>query len=258
MKKHFSRVLITGTTSGLGRAFKNHYESVGSEVLTINRRDTAETISPLNTVTDICDPNQVASYLRALKDRHCLPDLFLLNAGINRADNLDRLDLEEFQEVWKVNVMGVLSFISALQQLRISGRTIAVLSSTSNIVPNPAHLGYFASKLVLHELIQLLAKKDTQNQYKSIILSPVRTNIMAGYPAPTGLQGKIFNLLATQPTEAVADLAHFMGSEKTVLYYTRSACLFYFLVRQVLRVWPRLYGGTKPKAQLELVTSHRI
>ena len=49
------------------------------------------------------------------------------------------------------------------------------MSSTSNIIPNPASYGYYASKLLLKESLKFLNIK--KNDYKAIILGPVLTNI---------------------------------------------------------------------------------
>ena len=42
-----------------------------------------------------------------------------------------------------------MNFVSVLSKLQISKRKIVFMSSTSNIIPNPAAIGYFSSKLLL-------------------------------------------------------------------------------------------------------------
>ena len=51
-----------------------------------------------------------------------------------------------------------------------------MFSSTSNIIPNPASYGYYASKSLLKESLKFLNLNKT-NEYKAIILGPVTTNI---------------------------------------------------------------------------------
>src|SRR5687767_13006443 len=127
----FKTVLITGTTSGLGEAFKKYYLNQGAFVINVNRRAD----SPSTFVLDITSDRQVLSFLTDLVKSEKVPDLFILNAGINRVDNMDGLDFEEFSKVMQVNLFGVLTFISAIKKLGLKNKTIATLSSTSNIIP---------------------------------------------------------------------------------------------------------------------------
>lgn len=255
----FKSVLITGTTSGLGRALLIHYASLGAKVIAVNRRKSYE-LSDWDIeehVIDICDYEAVFALVKDLKGREAVPDLFVLNAGVNKVDNLAGLDFGVFSEVMRTNVNGVMTFVGAIHELGIAGKKIAALSSTSNIVPNPAHVSYYVSKMALHESFRLLGRNDLKNAYQSVVLGPVRTNIMLGYPKPSGLQAKILDLLQVSADDAADALAGFFASDSRVFYYTKFACVFYWCVRQLLRVFPGLYRGTVLSAQTPWMTKSR-
>lgn len=244
------RILITGTTSGLGKAFAQYYLKQGHEVIAVNRRESTETRNgQMCHVLDITDRNKVLALLELLKDSQTIPDIFILNAGINRPDHTVRFDFDTYHTSLETNLMGVMTFVAAIQDLQLKSKKVVCVSSTSNIVPNPGHMGYYISKLALHETFKLLRRRDAQNDYKTIILGPVHTNIMSGYAGPQGIQGKIFDILAVSAETAALACTEFISSSRKVFYYTKPACLFYWAVRMLLKVMPGLYVGTLPAAK---------
>lgn len=239
---NFKRVLITGTTSGLGRAFRDYYLKQGAEVLSVNRRHLKEADPQF--VIDITRYEEVLALLSQLKAAGRFPDLMVLNAGINKPDNQGPLAVSTFEEVWRINFSGALNFVAASQALGVSGVTFAGLSSTSNIVPNPGHLAYFLSKQGLKDAFAILKATDRANRFKTVILSPVATGIMGKYGKPKGLQGWIYDRLVVSAENAAAASARFFASDRSLFYFTKPACIFYFAVRILLKAMPSLYSGT--------------
>jgi len=251
----FERVLITGTTSGLGFAFLQHYYDRCEKVIAINRRrdeHLEEKFPNADFYTlDISDFQSVLKLMVNLERSDNTPDLLVLNAGVNQADNLGFLNFEMYEKVLRTNILGVMTFISALGRLSWKGKTIFTLSSTSNIVPNPAHLSYEHSKICLDRAVDSFQKSDPHNSYKTVILGPVRTNISNGFPEPTGIKKKIFDHLAIESTQAVKAIAHFLQGSGRRLYYTKLSCAFYYLVKLALKFMPSLYTGTEPNPILK-------
>jgi len=245
----FESVLITGTTSGIGRALLAYYHRHGARVIAVNRRECRDLWAEfpgIELVTlDISDKNAVHKFLGTLVFEKRCPQLFILNAGINRPDNFEGLEFDTFQKVMSTNLYGVFSFLGAAHDLGLRGKTFAALSSTSNIIPNPAHVGYYLSKSAIHEGFRLLRRKDVSNRYKTIVLGPVKTNIMAGYPGPQGIQRKIFDLLAVTSEETAEAAARFFESSRETLVYPRKAWAFYESVGALLSFFPRLYQGSQ-------------
>lgn len=244
----YQRILITGTTSGLGRALLAYYHRHGCEVIALNRREVPELWQEFPGIQletlDITCKDSVHSLVGKLSREGRCPDLFILNAGINRPDNYEGLDFDTFSSVMKTNLFGVLTFAGAIHDLGLRGKTLATISSTSNIVPNPAHVGYALSKHALHQAFKLLQRKDAENEYKSIVLGPVHTNIMAGYPGPQGIQKRIFDWLALPAEEAAKACAAFFEGRRVRATVPLTAGVFYWALRAVLGLVPGLYQGS--------------
>lgn len=244
----FKRVLITGTTSGLGLALHKHYTGLGTEVVEVNRRAvTTEEELPVahSEVMDITNPGEVYSFLYRLKRNGLLPDLFVLNAGTNLADNLSHFDYTNFSKVMNTNLNGVLTFTSAIQRLGLQGKTIVTVSSMTNIVPNPGHVGYHISKWALRRAFEMISEKDPGNRYKTVVLGPVKTKIQSHYPPAMGTQKLVLDRLLVGADESAKTCAQFFTTSKSTLYFPKSAAVFYFVMKVVLLFFPFLYGGTK-------------
>lgn len=245
---HFSRVLITGTTSGLGRAFHRYYASKGAQVIEVNRRalEHEEELPVLHSeVLDITNAGEVFTFLMRLQRDRILPDLFILNAGVNLLDNSGTFDYQNFSKVMNINLTGAMTFVSGIHRLGLKGRTVATISSASNIVPNPSNLSYHLSKLNLKIATQLLQKQDKQNYYKTIVLGPVHTNIQDNSPVPTGLAGLLFKFLAVQPDKAAGACAKFFEGRGTVFHFTKLSLVTYWMAKAVLNLFPFLYPQSR-------------
>ncbi len=242
------RILITGTTSGIGRAVAKQFLTNGDSVIAVNRRDLSdsETLPGASHLRlNISDPATVKELLSSLESSDSLPDIFILNAGINVPDNVGRFDFATFQRVMDVDLMGALTFVGAAADLSLRNRTFVALSSTSNIVPNPGHIGYYLAKKGLYDAFGLLRKTNPDNEYKVAVLGPVHSNIMRDSPPLDGLKKKIFDFLAVSSEEAAAAMVAFAKSRRRALNYPLAAVAFYHFVRFVLFFMPTLYSGTR-------------
>src|SRR3954464_11009521 len=102
------RVLVTGTTSGVGRALLALYAQAGARLIAVNRRRVPELESQYPEVrfecVDVCSSEAVGQLLSALDAAGELPDVFILNAGINRVDNDEGFDLSAYRAVLDTNL----------------------------------------------------------------------------------------------------------------------------------------------------------
>ena len=235
--------LITGTTSGIGQSLRDLLLSKNIKVLAINRKDTNNLGSESNYYFDITNFEEVFNFLKKLKDNNKIPDVFVLNAGVNFFDNQNIFLIEDFKKCFDINFYGSMNFVSAVEKLSIKNVCFVIMSSTSNIIPNPAALGYFSSKLILSEITKFLS---TNNSFKTIILGPVKTQISRSIGEPKGLAKKIYNFLAITPDIAANEIFKFINNgDKNRFFYTKKSYLFYKLIRLVLFLFPNIYKGGK-------------
>lgn len=242
-------VLITGTTSGVGKALLEQYYKKNWDIICVNRRIDPEMERKYSTVLfevlDISSYIAVSDFLKDLQNQNRFPDLIVLNAGINRPDNSAAgFDYSAFQDVLSTNLLGTMSFIAAARSIKKSGITYLGISSVSNIVPNPGHAAYAISKKAIFDCFRHFQKNDSANSYKVVILGPVPTNIMRNHELPNW-QKKIFIALSHSAEKTAIAITQFAESRNTTLRFPLKAYLFYSFVRWPLKALPFLYRGTR-------------
>lgn len=239
------RVLITGTTSGLGNALVREYNRRGWQTIAINRRNYPESLAHINYVCDVRDRKGIARILEQEKD---IPiDLYLLNAGINKVDRTERLDSHIYNEVLDVNFTGVQNIVNeAMKQPCQHHRTFVCFSSTSNYFPNPNCEGYAVSKRMLAEHFLMLdhipGTVGTGVRFKTLILGPIATNISTT-KLPT-LQDWIRRMITVSPERAARRIATFLEGNRQTLYYPLPVCMLFWLAGKVNTVIP-FYRGSR-------------
>jgi gluconate 5-dehydrogenase len=175
-------VLITGTTSGVGRALLEHYARKGARVIAVNRRRDPELEARYPAVrfecVDVRSAEAVAELVRGLGEP---PEVFILNAGINRVDNDEAFDLATFRTVIDTNLYGVLNFVQPLTALPASEgpRHVVAISSLASYVGNPYGLGYHSSKRALTACFDVWSRMYAGSGlvFQQVMLGPVRTPI---------------------------------------------------------------------------------
>jgi uncharacterized oxidoreductase len=180
-------VLITGTTSGLGRGLLQRYARDQIEVISVNRRRVADLEAEYPSVRfeclDVRDAAGVERLVGELDASGEVPDVFILNAGINRLDNDDPFDLPAYREVMETNLFGILNFVAALSALPAAGveRHIVAVSSMVKYAGNPYGLGYATSKKAVTACFDVWARMyaGTDLVFKQVMLGPVDTDIHA-------------------------------------------------------------------------------
>jgi len=112
--KNKKTVLITGASSGMGRATalflaKNGYEVyVGSRTPSKLKSLQSSTIHPIK--LDITDAKQIQNTIKSIKSI----DILINNAGYGLVSTVEDLDEEEMLEQFNVNVFGVLRVTKAV------------------------------------------------------------------------------------------------------------------------------------------------
>lgn len=153
-------VLITGASTGIGRASALRMDAAGWRVFAGVRRDGdaeelqragSERLVPLR--LDITDPEQIAAAGEQVAGAVAEAGLdgLVNNAGITTPCPLEALHLEDFQRLLAVNLTGQLAVTQAfLPQLRQAKGRIVFVSSVSARRAMPMLAAYAASKAGLN------------------------------------------------------------------------------------------------------------
>ncbi len=183
--------IVTGAGRGIGRAIAIAYAAEGASVVIASRsedqlNDVADVISAsggnvLAVPTDLRNRTEVENLVHKTMDQFGRIDILVNNAGINpRGLFLDTTD-EEWDEVWKINVMGVVYCCRAvlpIMKQQKSGNIINIGSGLGMV--GHANLSiYSASKAALHGLTQAIAEEVWQDGIIANVLipGPVKTQL---------------------------------------------------------------------------------
>lgn len=166
MKITGNTILITGGTSGIGRALAEAFHDCGNRVIVAGRRQplldqiTGERPGMVGLPLDLDDP--AASSQLATEIRARFPELNMLiaNAGISRTEDItaDGWNVSDAEAMVETNILGVLRATSTFLPILKAQRNATIMVTTSNLafVPRADFPTYCASKAFLHSWLQSL------------------------------------------------------------------------------------------------------
>ncbi len=151
-----ARALITGCSTGIGRAAAVELTKRGFEVVATARRP--ETLQDLDVAQKIAlDVNDDAS-IASVRDHVGVVDVLVNNAGIGIHAPIEKGPIDAFRKVLETNVLGVVRMIQAFApQMRERGSGVIVnVSSIAGRVSAPLGGFYSASKYAVEALSEAL------------------------------------------------------------------------------------------------------
>ena len=180
-------VMITGASSGIGKALAFAFAAEGNPLLLISRH--IEPIGGLPESTfyraaDVADYEAIADAVAAGEARHGPVECLVNNAGIADARPFGEADPDSYSREIDTNLKGVFNGTKAVlsgMTARKSG-TIVNISSVSDRKTAPVALAYTASKYAVRGFSESLREAEANNGIRVINIAPgyIRTNIHAG------------------------------------------------------------------------------
>jgi short-subunit dehydrogenase len=153
--------VITGASSGIGWALAKTLAAEGCKVGLVARR--AEKLQALADEirtaggtaafagADVADRPQVLAAIQEVSDQLGPIDLLIANAGVGMATLLDPPNIGDIEEMFRVNVLGVIYSLEAVlpDMLRRGRGHLAAVSSLAGLKGLPGESAYCASKSAL-------------------------------------------------------------------------------------------------------------
>lgn len=150
--------IVTGASSGIGRATAQLLARDGADVVLAARREKrlaelAEEIESeydrrvLVVPTDVSEESEVVAMVEATVEEFGRLDIVVANAGINRQGDVEDISVERYRSLMDVNVDG--SFFTAraaIPELRETSGLLIFVASFAGQYPRPAQPIYAASK----------------------------------------------------------------------------------------------------------------
>lgn len=215
------RVLVTGSSSGIGRAIASAYLTEGAHVLihglTEAEAETARTglasLGPVKAVhADIGQADGANQLLAAARDFGPI-DILVNNVGIFGAKAFEDLTDEDWQKTFDVNVMAAVRMSRSIlpAMLARNAGSIVNIASEAGIKPLPQMIHYSTSKTAVIGLTRGMAELTKA--------SMVRVNSVL--PGPTWTEGveRYFVGLSEQDDRSMDEIIsdYFLREEPTSL-----------------------------------------
>jgi NAD(P)-dependent dehydrogenase (short-subunit alcohol dehydrogenase family) len=173
--------LITGVSSGFGRAFAAAALEAGHSVLgTLRREDAArdfEATAPGRAraiLLDVTDTPLIGPAVAKIEETHGPIDVLVNNAGYGHEGTLEESPLEDMRRQFEVNVFGAVAMTKAVlpfMRQRRAGHIVNV-TSMGGFITMPGIAYYCGSKFALEGISEVLAKEVAGFGIKVTALAP--------------------------------------------------------------------------------------
>jgi len=166
MKMTGNTILVTGATSGIGRALAEAFHDRGNRVIVTGRRQPlldriiAERPGLIGLPLDLDDPASLPRLSAEIRARFPELNVLIANAGISRPEDMtaDGWDASDAEAIVETNILGVLRVTAAFLPLLKGQPNATIMATSSNLafVPRADFPAYCGSKAFLHSWLQSL------------------------------------------------------------------------------------------------------
>ena len=176
--------LVTGAATGIGRAVALRLAQEGADlaIMDVNEAEAAKTAAGVREAGrrvrvlrgDVGDHAQVEAAIGELIGFFGAIDIAVNNAGIIRVGTIVETSVEDFREVFRVNVDGVFNCCKAVvpHMVKRGGGRIVNTASWLGKIGKPNYGAYCASKSAVIALTQTLAMELAQHRIRVNAVCP--------------------------------------------------------------------------------------
>lgn len=192
------KIIITGTSRGIGFELLHFFISNGHRVLALSRNDRPVKNLHFDKVDsfsfDLNNPNDYLKVKDFIEKEWKHVDILINNAGALINKPFAETSMEHFEQVYKTNVFGVAELTrTVLPYMNNDGHvvTISSMGGVQGSVKFPGLSAYSSSKGAVITLTELLAEEYKENgpSFNALALGAVQTEMLAeafpDYKAPT-------------------------------------------------------------------------
>ena len=173
-------IWITGGSTGIGKALAIKFAKKGWNVAISARRenllneiaDNHENISPFP--LDVTDKSKCKEVFEKIKNKFENIDICFFSTGTWNPKKERDIDVEQIEEVFKINFFGTLNTIKAVEEYfkKKKSGTITIVSSIAGYRGLPNSTGYGPSKSALNNLAESLYFDFKRSNVRVCLVSP--------------------------------------------------------------------------------------
>jgi NAD(P)-dependent dehydrogenase (short-subunit alcohol dehydrogenase family) len=219
--------LVTGATSGIGRAIAQRFAAEGARVFFTGRRQDALDLlaaelgdGAVAIRADTSVSSDVDALFTQIAQQTDRVDVLVANAGAGSFAPIGQITEQQYHETFDTNVLGTLLTVQSALPILVDGASIILTSSTTSVLGGAAFSVYAASKAAIRNFARswALDLKDRGIRVNAISPGPIRTPGLLGL-VPEDQQQALLDTLANdvplgrvgEPSE-IAGAALFLAS----------------------------------------------
>jgi short-subunit dehydrogenase len=172
--------LVTGASSGIGKAAAHALAAAGFQVVGTSRDSSR--VTPFGGVTfvdlDVTDDESVTTVVQQVIERFGRVDVLINNAGLGTSGAAEESSVAQAQGIFEINVFGLIRMTKAvLPHMRAQGHgRIINLSSVLGFIPQPYMAVYVASKHAVEGYSESLDHEVREHGVRVLLVQPAFTN----------------------------------------------------------------------------------
>ncbi len=176
-------VIITGASSGIGKALAYEFSRRGSKIVigARNKEHLADIAQDINqkggdvifAITDVSNEIDCKNLINTAIDHYGKVDILINNAGISMRALFEKTDLKVIKRLMDVNFWGAVYCTKhALPHILAQKGSVVAVSSIGGIKGLPARTGYSASKFAMDGFMESLRGENLKNDLHVLIAYP--------------------------------------------------------------------------------------
>lgn len=176
-------VVITGASSGIGRATAYEFGRLGANVVLAARSESrlseicndmsAKGISSYCVVTDVAREEDCRRLIEKTVEKYGTIDILINNAGISMRALFSDVDLSVLHRLMDVNFWGTVYCTKYSLPYILKGKgSIVGVSSVAGFHGLPGRTGYSASKFAMHGFLETIRIENLRNGLHVMVIAP--------------------------------------------------------------------------------------